>query len=111
MDININPIIRKVSIIGDDFEFSFVVDETEYAKDLIRAGCNGLNEQNIYDYFAEGEFTDEDIEKLNGKHFIFGFLETLGQSEKCPDVLFSYTGKLTYKVEIVDKNNIRKENF
>ena len=104
MPINIMPIVRKVTITGNNFEFSFIEDQTEYAIDLIEAGCNGLDETNVYDYFSEGEFKDEEVNELNGKHFLFGFLEALDQSERCPDTLHTYKGKLKFKISIVDAN-------
>lgn len=103
MRYNLEPIVRKITIIGKDFSFSFIEDETEYAQDLIEAECNGLNEENVYNYFKEGKFTDKEVKVLNGKHFLFGFLESLYQSEDCPDILRNYKEPLTYIVEKVEK--------
>ncbi len=100
----LKPIIRRVTLEGEDFSFSFKEDETEYAMDLMAVKSNGLNEDNIYDYFAPGEFSDDEINDLNGKHFIYGFLEALYQSSRCPDTLYSYSGKLNVKVEIIEPN-------
>ena len=93
------PIKRKITIIGESFEFVFKKDYTEYAKCLIEVEANKLDENNIYDYFREGEFTDGEVESLNGEHFLFGFLESLGQSDKCPENLFNSDKPLKYKVE------------
>lgn len=101
----IKPIEVKVTIIGDTFSFSFTEEYTDYAQDLVECGNKfhktntPMTEENIYDYFAAGEFTDQEIEDLNGNHFLFGFLETLGQSNRFPEVLHTYQGELTYKVE------------
>lgn len=109
----LKPIVRKITITGEDFSISFTEDQTEYAQDLINAKSNGFNEENIYEYFKEGKFTDEEVNALNGKHFLFGFLEALYQSERCPDFLYNYKGPLTYTVEKVgtDKKQIKKTVF
>ena len=95
-----------VSICDEEqtFSFSFIRDYTQYAKALI--DCNNvfdstgenMTEENIYKFFSEGEFTYDEIEKLNGDHFLFGFIESLAQSESCPDCLYSYEGNLKFKV-------------
>lgn len=102
MSIQIKPIIREITIVGDRFKFTFTEDFTEYAIDLIEAGCNGFDENNIYDYFAEGEF-----ESLNYEHFLHGFMERLLQSDECPDVLYNCKCPLKY---IVKKVESFKEN-
>lgn len=95
----------KITIIGDDFELSFIEDVTEYAHVLVECGNvfsdTGvrMTHENIRRYFASGEFTDEEIADLNGSHYIFGFLEAFGQSDRCPSFLYNYNGKLRYKVE------------
>jgi len=93
---------RKITIIGEDFEFSFIKDYTKYAIDLIKNKTNKLNESNIYDFFKEGEFNDNEIKNLNGVHFLFGFLEALGQSEDCPEKLFTYDKPLKYKIKKIN---------
>lgn len=105
--------MRKITITGEDFSISFAEDQTEYAQDLINVKSNGFNEENIYEYFKEGKFTDEEVNTLNGKHFLFGFLEALYQSERCPDFLYNYKGLLTYTVEKVgtDKEQIKEIVF
>lgn len=103
----LKAIKTKITIIGDGFEFSFTEDYTEYAKDLIK--CNNvfsdtnepITRENIRRYFKDSEFKDKDIEKLNGNHFLYGFLESLGQSEECPEVLFNYEGDLLFKTELI----------
>lgn len=47
MKYDLKPIIRKITITGDNFSVSFIEDETEYAEDLIEAGCNGFDEKYI----------------------------------------------------------------
>lgn len=109
----IKPIIRKITITGDNFSVSFKEDQTEYAKDLIEAGCNGLDETNIEDYFMPGMFAEEDIESLNGQHFLYGYLESLYQSDRCPDILHTCTCPLYFTVEKIgnEEENKRKTVF
>jgi hypothetical protein len=108
---SLKPIIRKITITGENFSVFFIEDETEYAEDLIEAGCNGFDEKNIYEYFKEGKFTDKDVDALNGKHFLFGFLEALYQSERCPDILYTCTCPLTYTIEKVEAGNKKETVF
>ncbi|QUH21819.1 hypothetical protein [Alkaliphilus sp. B6464] len=103
MIIKLKPIIRKITIIGDNFSFSFIEDKTNYAASLVEISCNGFSEQNIYNYFAEGEFKSNEIEDLNSKHFLYDFIEDFVQSERCPDMLYIYTGDLKFKVEIMEE--------
>ena len=100
-NIKIDPIIRKVTLIGDNFSFSFTEDLTDLAQMRIFYSPDEFNTNNILEYFKEGEFSEEEVTNLNGKHFIYGFLESLGQSERCPDFLYTYEGDLKYKVERV----------
>jgi hypothetical protein len=103
----IKNIIVNITIISDNIEFTFKEDYTEYAQVLI--DCNNIfhdtgvpmTESNILDYFHDGHFKEEDIKNLNGNHFLFGFLESLGQSDEFPDVLYSYKGKLEYKTKMI----------
>lgn len=67
MNIQLKPIIREITIIEKKFRHTFVEDLTEYAAALIEVGCNGLDESNIYEFFAEGEFDDKEIPALNGR--------------------------------------------
>ena len=74
------PIKVKVSIRSDTFGFFIIKDYTNYAKSLIE--CNNvfsstnekMTEENILDYFSNKEFTLEEIDTINGSHFLFGFL-------------------------------------
>lgn len=52
-------------------------------------------------YFKPGVFTDQDVQRLNGDHFIFGYLESLGQSDRCPAQYQTSETPCTYKVEQV----------
>lgn len=99
----------SVTLSGEDesfkFSFTFLRDYTQYAKTLIE--CNNIftntgekmTEENIDRYFSEGTFTDDELEGLNGSHFIYGFIESLAQSDECPDVLRLFDGQLNIKVE------------
>lgn len=104
----IKPITVEIVITGDKFSFTFQEDYTDYAADLIE--CSNvfkdtqilMNAENIYDFFKDGEFESKDIESLNGNHFLFGFLENFGQSDMCPEKLYTYSGELKYKTRLLN---------
>ena len=78
----------KVTIRSDSFGFFIIEDYTNYARTLIE--CNNvftstnekMTEDNILDFFSNGNFTLEEIEKNNGSHFLFGFVENISQDER-----------------------------
>lgn len=88
---------RKVELICEDFGYWTIEDYTDYFEDI--KAEEGI--EKALDYFRCGEFDDEFVNKNNGKHFLFGYMESLGQSDNCPPQLFYYSGKTIYKVSEV----------
>lgn len=89
---------KKITLMSDNWELTFKEDYTEFAEDMIESD-EKYNENNIEEYFANGEFEDDEINDLNGKHFLFGFIESLYQSRRCPQNLILNSGDIKYKVE------------
>lgn len=98
--------VKVTAKCNDGFSFSLIEDYTDYAEDLIE--CNNvftstnikMTEENILDYFKEGEFKDSEIESLNGDHFIFGWLETISQSDYA-NIFYKHNHNWTFIVELV----------
>lgn len=96
----------KVTMRAKNFELSLTEDYTEYAEELIE--CNNvftstnikMTEENIRDYFKEGTFTWEEIDALNGDHFIYGFVERISQDYRYSDLLAEYDD-ITFTVTLV----------
>lgn len=96
----------KVSIKTEDQEASFIEDYTDYAKDLIDYGNSfgdgrKMSDENILEFFSNGAFLGKDIEDTNGNHFIYGFVEALTQSERCPEFLFAQEKEIIITTEIL----------
>lgn len=99
------PIKVMVTVKTEKYSYSVIEDYTEYAEDLI--DCNNeftstgvkMTEDNIEDYFKEGTFKDSEIEVLNGDHFLFGFVESLAQSDSCPEFIRNRNEEMTFIVE------------
>lgn len=83
----------KTTIKAGNIELSLTEDYTSYAKALIE--CNNIftstgikmTEENILDFFKEGSFTYEQVDTLNGDHYLFGWLERICQDSKYFELL------------------------
>jgi len=65
----------KTSIIGEDWGYYEINDETDLYEDILSEG-----QEEVDRYFKCGEFKPDEIKH----HFIDGFLDYLGQSDHCP---------------------------
>lgn len=68
------------NIFGEDLQEYF-----DYFKELQTNGANPeLEKMTIDEWFCPVKFCLKDIDEFSGKHFIFGFIECLLQSENRP---------------------------
>ena len=82
----------KVSIVADLIECNNVFSSTGVK----------MTEENILDYFKPGKYTYEDIENANGDHFLYGFVETIAQSDKYAQFLYDNDSYILYfEVELI----------
>ena len=60
-----------------------------------------MTEENISNYFKSGEYTSEEIEGLNGDHFLYGFIESISQNEKYADLFYLFEEDPVFVVELL----------
>lgn len=84
-------------IFGETLDYSKVVHE------WISNGANGTKDD-VLNYIREGVFTPESLDKGT---VAYGYLESLSQSDSCPDFLFE-EGIKTIEVKHI-KNGYKKE--
>ena len=89
----------KITLIGEDWGYYIIEDYTDYYDDL--KDNEGLSEEELKEFFTSGEFDDKFVCSCNGKHFLYGYLEGLAQSDYCPPVLFE-RDIIKYVVERVE---------
>lgn len=75
----------KITIDCGDIGFWQIEDIKDFYNDVLNDEGKVFADK----YFTTGEFTDEWLEENNGKHFLFGYLESLCQSDECPGFLFN----------------------
>jgi hypothetical protein len=74
-------------------------EQHEMWEEWVTNGANPDLEKMTFEHFhREVEFPLNQLNQYNGSHFIFGFLESLWQSDNCPS--FMYDDSLTFEVEV-----------
>lgn len=93
----------KVEITAGDKTYTEVLNLREekayYA--LIKKGAYPEIDKNIFWKTWTKKIViknDEQLKKYRGKHFIYGFMEALSQSEECPGFIYAHKGDLQIKV-------------
>ncbi|WCK57252.1 hypothetical protein PP175_29110 (plasmid) [Aneurinibacillus sp. Ricciae_BoGa-3] len=92
---------RKITIDAGTIGFFEVEEITQYYADIKESE----GEQAAKDFFRPGEFDGDKIEDYNGKHFIYGYMESLTQSDRCPSFLYDSLVEIKkVTVEEVEEN-------
>ncbi|MFF2531363.1 hypothetical protein ACFVS2_20885 [Brevibacillus sp. NPDC058079] len=100
------PIKRKITVMGENWGWFEIEDCTDHYNMIL----SSEGKESADTYFQPGIYTSQEIDALNGKHFLFGFIEALGQSENCPPQLFALTEPLAYHVETINDNLVISHN-
>lgn len=89
---------RKITVMCENWFYGEIEEiDQEYYNDVLEdKGKEGAD-----NFFRCGEFTDEEVLKGNGKHFLYGWLECLGQSDYCPPRFYLENKPTKYIVEEV----------
>ena len=75
-------------------------DEREMWEEWTTNGANPHLEGVTFEqYHSPLDISEKKVNDLNGRHFIFGFLESLYQSDRCPSFLFDNSDE--GKVEVL----------
>jgi hypothetical protein len=94
---------RKVSIDCGTVGYFEVVDVLELYNDI----KEDRGEEQATTFFKEGTFKGDEIEDENGNHYVFGYMEGLMQSDRCPSFLYeSETDIQQITIEIVEEKEL-----
>ncbi|PLS19103.1 hypothetical protein CVD28_01465 [Bacillus sp. M6-12] len=74
----------KITIDAGEVGFWEVDTVTDYYEEMKEV----RGEEHATSFFRSGVFEGEEIESHNGKHYIYGYLEGLYQSDRCPHFLY-----------------------
>lgn len=69
----------------NNVELIYSFNETQFKEEFGEwiSDC-GMSESEVNDYFRSISCNESEISNFNGNHFIFGWIESLYQSDNCP---------------------------
>lgn len=95
---------RKITINCKATGYWEVEDIEAYYEDI----KNTEGEEKATTFFSAGTFEGEELEKENENHFIYGYIEGLKQSDRCPSFLYDKTIESIVVEEVKEKSKLVK---